>query len=511
MNNKPANPLVLVILDGFGLGEPSRNNAIHLANTPTWDNWCQQGSMANIDASGHAVGLPDKQMGNSEVGHMHIGAGRVIKQDLSRINDAISDQSFFSNAALLSAVEAANINGKTVHLVGLVSDGGVHSHQDHLHALLELLRNKKATDVCIHAITDGRDTPPQSAKGFIGTLEKTLTAYPFASTASISGRFYAMDRDNRWDRVQAFYDMLTQSKTTQQSATDIIESAYQNQVTDEFIPPTPTQSHRVIEDGDVVICFNFRSDRMREITQALSDSAFTAFERTLTPNCQLITMTAYDKTLKATVAFAKEEPKNTLGECIANLGLKQLRVAETEKYAHVTFFLNGGREAPFSNEERALISSPKVATYDLKPEMSAIEVTDTLVKAINSESYQLIICNYANADMVGHTGNLNATIQAIETLDACFSRLEKAATNHHTELLITADHGNAEKMFDEKSSQQHTAHTDSRVPLVHVGSSSSVLKSEGALTDIAPTVLHLLHLTIPLEMTGEPLISLTTD
>jgi 2,3-bisphosphoglycerate-independent phosphoglycerate mutase len=505
-SNLPA--VLLLILDGWGVAPASEQNAITQASTPQWDQWLKEEKHSLIDASGTDVGLPESQMGNSEVGHMHIGAGRVIEQDLTRINDTIDNKTFFSNPTLIDAISKAKKAASHIHLIGLLSDGGVHSHQSHLFALLSLLDQQNVSDCSIHAFLDGRDTPPKSAKDLMSQCEAALHTHPVGHIASVTGRFYAMDRDARWERTEATYRLLTEQHASHDSPLDIISSAYQHDLTDEFIPPTATARHRPIQDGDLVIFFNFRSDRARQLSEALTDSSFTHFKKHITPTIQLLTMTQYASNLNATVIFPKLPLKNTLGECVEKAGLNQLRIAETEKYAHVTFFFNGGKEAIFEGEDRELIPSPKVATYNLKPEMSANEINEKLVRAIQSKHYSLIICNFANADMVGHTGDFPQTVKAIETLDNCFKQINQAIKKTGAYLVVTADHGNAEKMFDNQSQQTHTAHTSSKVPFLCIGPAPlSITTQKGSLIDIAPTVLHLLQLPKPKEMTGNSLIA----
>lgn len=499
-------PLLLLILDGWGVAPDSASNAITQAHTPQWDKWLHEGTHTLLEASGHKVGLPDSQMGNSEVGHMHIGAGRVIKQSLSQINEAIQNGQILKNEPLIQAIEHAKTRQANIHVMGLLSDGGVHSHQNHLFALLTLMTQQKVENCFIHAFLDGRDTSPKSAKHYLKTLEKQLNKHPFARLASISGRYYAMDRDQRWNRTEQMYDMLTHSSHSQMDALNIVTRAYNENLTDEFILPTPTLSHQPIKSDDLVIFFNFRSDRARQLSYALTDKHFTGFKRKTNPPIHLLTMTNYAKHLNAQVAFPANALKNTLGECLQNANLSQLRISETEKYAHVTFFFNGGKETIYTGEDRTLVPSPHVETYDLRPEMSANEITSHLITSIEAHKYDVIICNFANADMVGHTGNFQATIKAIETLDHCFEQIDHAIKATHANLLITADHGNAEKMFDAQSSQQHTAHTESPVPFLHIGEKAHICKQNGSLTDIAPTVLYLLNISLPPEMTGETLL-----
>lgn len=500
--NKSA-PILLMILDGWGCDTPNQFNAISNANTPQWDNWLKHGQTTKLDASGHSVGLPDKQMGNSEVGHMHIGAGRVIKQNLSQISDDIFEGTFQKNPTLLKHIQHAKTHHKAIHLIGLVSEGGVHSHQQHLFALIDTLSQQGIEKAFIHAFLDGRDCPPQSAKSSIEALNNKITSTPY-QLASISGRFFAMDRDKRWDRVKQTYDVLTKPQPQNtNTALDVIDDCYKQDIFDEFIPPTALNAHQPIMADDVVIFFNFRADRARQLSHALTSRQFDGFERAPFVPVSLLTMTQYDEAIDVDCIYPPTLPKNTLGECVAKAGLSQLRIAETEKYAHVTFFFNGGNEAPFPLEDRQLIASPKVKTYDLQPEMSCYELTDKLILAMHSGQYQLIVCNYANADMVGHTGDLAAAIKAIEALDACFVKLDKALYDTGFEVIITADHGNAETMFDEKNQTKHTAHTNHLVPFVYLGTRKlSLPKPNGNLTDIAPTLLSLMHIAIPSEMAG---------
>lgn len=502
--------VVLVILDGFGYNPDPKYNAISQANTPCLDDWQTNATHCLIDASGEIVGLPKDQMGNSEVGHMHIGAGRIIKQDLSRLNQAIESGDFYTNPVFKQAIDTAKEKKSAIHLVGLVSEGGVHSHQNHLVSLCHLLNEENIDNAYIHAILDGRDTPPQSALDSIEALTNHLAHMPTIKLASLCGRFYAMDRDNRWDRIEKAYNLYTSSHLSTLTAEQAINAAYQNKQSDEFIEPTPLRDFKQIEDNDVVILFNFRADRMRQLTHALVDKTFTDFQRQKTPKISsLVTMTQYESNLPANVAFPPITLTHLLGNCIADAGLKQLRLAETEKYAHVTFFFNGGQETPFTNEERVLIPSPKVTTYNLAPCMSAPEITNKLCQAIYDKKYSLIVCNYANADMVGHTGDMQATISAIECLDQCLEKVGKAVFATDSDLLITADHGNAEMMFNESAQQNHTAHTALPVPFLHIGHRSRILKQNNTLIDIAPTVLSLLGLKIPEEMTGDLILELT--
>jgi 2,3-bisphosphoglycerate-independent phosphoglycerate mutase len=505
-------PLVLLILDGWGHSCDDSHNAIAKANTPQWDSWWQHYPHTLLDASGHCVGLPDKQMGNSEVGHMHIGSGRITCQDYTRINQAIKDNDFFNNDVLIGAIETAKKNNKAIHIMGLLSSGGVHSHENHLLALIDLLAQKKFSNAYIHAFLDGRDTSPKSAKESLDKLENHLLNTPCATIKSITGRYFAMDRDNRWDRIKPVYELLTQGITCQQfdDYQDALDYYYGKNITDEFIPATLIGDKSPIKDGDIVLFFNFRADRARQLSYALTDDEFNHFVRNTHPSLeQFVSMTEYDKTIDASVAFPPLVLKNTLCEVVAKHRLSQLRLAETEKYAHVTFFINGGNEQLFDNEDRILIPSPHVATYDLKPEMSALKVTKSLVEAIINQEYDFIICNYANADMVGHTGNFKATVNAIECLDKCFVMLKQAIDHVDGELVITSDHGNAESMYNVDKKQAHTAHTNYPVPLLYVGHRGKITQNMGSLIDIAPTILTLLDINIPEEMEGSALIEIT--
>ncbi|WP_058533206.1 2,3-bisphosphoglycerate-independent phosphoglycerate mutase [Legionella saoudiensis] len=506
-------PLLLMILDGWGYNKNNKHNAIAQANTPQWDEWWQTRPHMLLNASGLPVGLPDEQMGNSEVGHMHIGAGRIIQQDFTRINQSIAEGEFAKNPVFLNMLQKLKQTGKSLHIMGLFSPGGVHSHEHHLFALLALCAQYNFHAVCLHLFLDGRDTPPQSALQSIARLNAELQKYPVARICSISGRYYAMDRDNRWERIAPVYNLLTLGQSQHQftDAETAIKFYYQQNLTDEFIPPTQIDSGAIIKDGDAILFFNFRADRARQLTTAFINSSFEHFNRQACPRLSyFVSMTQYDKNLATTSAFPPIPLNNTLGEVLAAHGLRQLRIAETEKYAHVTFFFNGGKEQVFDNEERILIPSPRVATYNLQPEMSAPQLTDRLVEAISNQAYDVIICNYANADMVGHSGDFDATIQAIECLDQCMHRVWKALEQQGGQLLITADHGNAEEMFDESTHQAHTAHTSEPVPLVYVGGNWHFTRAEGSLTDIAPTMLALLGITPPAEMTGHQLLEKDT-
>jgi 2,3-bisphosphoglycerate-independent phosphoglycerate mutase len=503
--------MILIVLDGWGFREDPRYNAIAAARKPAWERlWTFPHTL--IHASEGKVGLPTKQMGNSEVGHLNLGAGRVVYQEYTRINRAIDDRSFFANPAFTESIDAAVKSGRGVHLMGLLSPGGVHSHEDHFHAMAELAVARGAKKLYVHAFLDGRDTPPRSAADSIVAMEKKFAALGTGRIASLCGRYYAMDRDKRWDRVQLAYDLLTRGKAEYNAATAAagLEAAYARSENDEFVKPTVIGSAARIEDGDAVIFMNFRSDRARELTMAFTEPGFDGFVRGAVPKLSsYVTMTEYKETFKhVRVAFAPDRLNNMLGAYVAERGMSQLRIAETEKYAHVTFFFNGGVETPYRNEDRILVPSPKdVPTYDLKPEMSAPVVADKMVEAIKSGKYDMIVCNFANADMVGHTGNFDAAVKAIEAIDNALGRILEAAQSVGGEILITADHGNAEEMFDPDTGQAHTAHTVNLVPLIYVGR-PAVMAPTGALEDIAPTMLKLMGVPIPKEMTGQVLVDL---
>lgn len=502
-------PIVLLILDGWGCTENLKHNAIAAARKPQWEDWWQHQPHIEIEASGLAVGLPPNQMGNSEVGHMHIGAGRIIPQDFTRINQSINNGEFFNNFELLKLIQTVKKKGKYLHIMGLLSEGGVHSHEHHLYAFLQLCEQHEFSNIYLHIFLDGRDTPPKSAKANIAKLTQYLQQHPVAKIASLMGRYYAMDRDMRWDRTHKAYNLLTIGETLHHFSDPIhaIDHFYQENITDEFIPPTQINSDGIIHDGDSIFFFNFRSDRARQLTRCFVEKNFNAFERQkIVALQQFVTMTEYSKALSTTIAFPPIKLTHTLGEVIANHGLKQLRIAETEKYAHVTFFLNGGNEATYPHEERILIPSPKVATYDLQPQMSADLIAKTIVEALTTRKYDVIICNFANADMVGHTGDFEATVSAIECLDHAMQQIGEAVEAAEGKLLITADHGNAEIMYDEETNQAHTAHTHQPVPLLFVGKGYHFEQTTGSLVDIAPTLLHLLNIKVPKEMTGNPLL-----
>ena len=502
---------MLMILDGFGDNKNKDGNAIQLAKTPNIDRLMKKYPNTDIFTSGLHVGLPEGQMGNSEVGHTNIGAGRIVYQELTRITKSIEDGDFFSNAELIGAIDNCKKNHTKLHILGLVSDGGVHSHIRHLYALLELAKRRDFEDVYVHCFLDGRDTPPASAENYILKLQDKMKEKGVGKIASISGRFYAMDRDKRWERVKKCYDALVLGEGNKESSSvKAIEDSYQKETFDEFVEPTlicnGNEPIATISKNDSVIFFNFRPDRARQITRALVDPEFNEFE-TKKMNLYFVCFTSYDETMpNVHIAFKKEPVKNTLGEVISKNGGKQLRIAETEKYAHVTFFFNGGEEKQYEGEDRILVPSPKVETYDMKPEMSAYEVTEKVIEAINSKKYNCIILNYANPDMVGHTGNLPAAIKAIETIDECVGKVVEAINAQKANLLITADHGNAEQMIDYKTGEPHTAHTTNLVPLVLVSEKETVKLKEGKLADLAPTILDLMGIEKPEEMTGESLI-----
>jgi 2,3-bisphosphoglycerate-independent phosphoglycerate mutase len=505
-------PALLLILDGVGCRDQENDNAIAQARKPNWDHIWQAYPHTTIHTSEASVGLPAGQMGNSEVGHLNIGAGRVVYQEFTRINRAIQSGSFFTNPTLTDAVAKARLGGHAVHILGLLSEGGVHSHEAHIHAMLEMAAHAGVGRIYLHCFLDGRDTPPKSATGSLRKLQEKCDQLGVGQIASIVGRYYAMDRDRRWLRVKEAYDLLTQGKAEFRAASALegLDAAYQRGETDEFVKATvivpPGGEPARMMDGDVVVFMNFRSDRARELTRTFIEPGFDMFEREVVPKLgAFCTLTGYSDEFDVPVAFPPERIKNSFGEYISNLGLKQLRIAETEKYAHVTFFFNGGEERVYPGEDRILVPSPDVATYDLKPEMSAYEVTDKLVEAILSRQYDAIICNYANADMVGHTGNLQAATKAFEAVDICIGRVVEAMQSIGGEVLITADHGNAECMLDETCGQAHTAHTMNPVPFIYIGRKAH-LAPTGALEDVAPSLLKIMGLQQPAEMTGRPLI-----
>ncbi|GAB3376025.1 2,3-bisphosphoglycerate-independent phosphoglycerate mutase [Azotobacter armeniacus] len=502
-------PLVLIILDGFGHSDSPAYNAIHAASMPVYDRLLASHPHGLISGSGMDVGLPDGQMGNSEVGHMNLGAGRVVYQDFTRVTKAIRDGEFFDNPAICAAVDQAVAAGKAVHILGLLSEGGVHSHQDHLVAMAELAVRRGAEKIYLHAFLDGRDTPPKSAQAPIELLDATFERLGKGRIASLIGRYFALDRDNRWDRVEAAYNLIVDgtAEFAADNALAGLEAAYARGESDEFVKATAVGAPVRVEDGDAVVFMNFRADRARELTRAFVETDFSGFERQRVPQLAgFVTLTQYAASIPAPCAFPPSELTNVLGEYLANNGKTQLRIAETEKYAHVTFFFSGGREEPFAGEERILIPSPQVATYDLKPEMSAPEVTDRIVEAIEQQRFDVIIANYANGDMVGHTGVFEAAVKAVECLDACLGRIVAALEKVGGEALITADHGNVEQMEDEATGQAHTAHTCEPVPFIYVGKRKLRIRDGGVLADVAPTMLKLLGLPQPKEMTGRPLV-----
>lgn len=502
-----------MILDGYGLNENTTGNAVAEGKTPVMDKLMAEYPFVHGNASGMSVGLPDGQMGNSEVGHLNMGAGRIVYQDLTKITKSIQDGDFFENKALLAACENVKKNDSALHLYGLVSDGGVHSHNSHIYGLLELAKRQGIEKVYVHCFLDGRDTPPASGKEYVEQLEEKMKEIGVGQVASVIGRYYVMDRDNRWERVEKAYRALVFGEGEKaESAPAGIQASYDKEVTDEFVLPTVVMKDgapvATIKDNDSIIFFNFRPDRAREITRAFCDDGFTGFDRGDRVKTTYVCFTEYDVTIpNKQVAFVKEEITNTFGEYLAANGLKQARIAETEKYAHVTFFFNGGVEEPNEGEERILVNSPKVATYDLKPEMSAYEVCDKLVEAIKSESYDVIIINFANPDMVGHTGVENAAIKAIEAVDECVGKAVEAVKAVDGQMFVCADHGNAEQLIDEETGEPFTAHTTNPVPFILVNADPSYkLREGGCLADIAPTLIDLMGMEQPKEMTGKSLL-----
>lgn len=505
-------PHVLLIFDGFGYSESTTSNAITHAHMPVWNRLIAEYPHTYIECSGTVVGLPNEQMGNSEVGHLHLGTGRLLPQDFTRINISIEDGSFFSNPVLCQAVDQAKTTSNALHVLGLLSPGGVHSHQNQISAIVELALQKGLSDVYLHAFLDGRDTPPRSAAKSLELIEDTFRHYGRGRIASMIGRFYAMDRDKRWNRVQRAYDLITAGigEYSAENAITSLEMAYERGESDEFVRATsivPNSAAPVtIENGDIVVFMNFRADRARELCIAMTDENFFGFERSRLPLYgNFVTLTRYRKDFEFPVAFPAIKITNSLGELLSKRGLKQLRLSETEKYAHVTYFFNGGREKPFNGESRILVPSPRVKTYDLKPQMSAEEVTDQLVEAITNQAHDVIICNYANCDMVGHTGDFTAAIFAAEAVDRSLGRIVEAIKAVDGELLITADHGNIEQMVDPKSGQAHTAHTTNLVPFLYLRKGKR-LDDGGNLADVAPTLLELMGIKQPAEMTGRSLL-----
>lgn len=501
--------LILAILDGYGLAPDGPYNAVTRANTPFLDAMWQDNPTATLITCGEDVGLPAGQMGNSEVGHLNIGAGRVVYQDITRIDVSIRTEEFYRNAVLLSLIRDLKFRGATLHLMGLVSDGGVHSSLNHVFALLEACRREEMHDVTIHVFTDGRDTPPHSGREHVSKLEQRLAQLGFGQIATVSGRYYAMDRDKRWDRVQAAYDAICSGiGKYADSAASAIEASYESEITDEFILPTVVRRNETscIKPQDGVLFFNFRADRARQMTSALTDGNFDKFP-TATKVETYVTMTQYHEAYTFPVLFPPQRLTNILGKVLSSNNLRQLRVAETEKYPHVTFFFNGGEDTPFPNEKRILVQSPKVATYDLQPEMSAGEVTEKLCASIESRKFDFICVNFANCDMVGHTGIMDAAVKAVEAVDKSVAEMCRAAKANEYMLLITADHGNAEQMWDNKTNGPHTAHTTNLVPLALVNADLGfMLRDGGRLADLAPTILELLNVPQPSEMTGRTLL-----
>jgi len=502
-------PLVLIILDGFGHSDSHDGNAVYAAKMPVFDRLYKTMPNGLISGSGMDVGLPDGQMGNSEVGHMNLGAGRVVYQDFTRVTKAIRDGEFFENPNICAAVDKAVGAGKAVHIMGLLSDGGVHSHEDHLVAMVELAVKRGADKIYLHAFLDGRDTPPRSAHQYLDTMETAYKRLGKGRTATVIGRYFAMDRDNRWDRVESAYNLIVDGKSDFQ-ATDAkaaVDAAYDRGENDEFVKATSIGDKVKVEDGDAVVFMNFRADRARELTRVFVEDDFKDFARARQPKLAgFVMLTQYAANIPAPSAFAAGSLDNVLGEYLAKNGKTQLRIAETEKYAHVTFFFSGGREEPFEGEERILIPSPKVATYDLQPEMSAPEVTDKIVDAIENQRFDVIVVNYANGDMVGHSGIMEAAVKAVECLDVCVGRITEALEKVGGEALITADHGNVEQMTNEQTHQPHTAHTTEPVPFVYVGKRDLKVREGGVLADVAPTMLMLLGMEVPKEMTGKSIL-----
>lgn len=511
MSNKP---MLLMVLDGWGTGSHCDGNAITNANPRNFYRFREEYAATELKCSGKDVGLPAGQMGNSEVGHLNMGAGRIVYQEISRISNAIEDGSFFENPVLRAAVQSARDKQAAVHLMGLLSDGGVHSHMEHILALLDLCRREEAERVYVHAFLDGRDVGPKTAPQYLQQLDEYMKSIGLGRFATISGRFYAMDRDNRWDRVEKAYSALVCGEgNPAPNWAAAMESSYEARITDEFVEPVvivDSQGEPIatVNDNDSIIFFNFRADRAREITRAFVDEDFSHFERQRRPRVNYVMMTQYDVTIDAPIAFEPQNLKQTLGEVLAQNGLRQLRIAETEKYAHVTFFFNGGVEKPNVNEERILVPSPTVKTYNMKPEMSAVEVTDRVVAAIDQDCYDVIIMNYANPDMVGHTGILDAAIEAVRVVDQCLARVTERVLAHDGVVLMTADHGNCETMQCPITGGPFTAHTNNKVPFILISDrlKEARLREGGALCDIAPTMLELLNIDIPREMTGRSLI-----
>ncbi|MFT4179359.1 MAG: 2,3-bisphosphoglycerate-independent phosphoglycerate mutase [Thermomonas sp.] len=501
-------PVVLLILDGWGHREEPEDNALALAELPNWRGLLAACPHTLIHTEGRHVGLPDGQMGNSEVGHMNLGAGRIVYQDLTRMDAAIEDGSFFANAELNAACAAAKASGGTLHVMGLLSPGGVHSHESHIFAMLEMAHRAGVPRVAVHAFLDGRDTPPQSAEPSLRALQVLCEKLGNAHIASVGGRYYAMDRDKRWDRLQRAWDSIVEANSEQRAADAVsaLQAAYARGENDEFVAPTVIEGAQPMRDGDAVVFMNFRADRARQLTAAFVDPGFDGFAARRPQLARFVCLTEYDAKLPAPLAFAPDDLRETFGEIIADAGLSQLRIAETEKYAHVTFFFSGGREDVFEGEQRILIPSPKVATYDLQPEMSCPELTGKLVEAIAQQRFDVVVCNIANPDMVGHSGILDAAIAAAQAVDIAIGKVADAVRSVGGALIITADHGNLEMMRDPETGQPHTAHTVGPVPLVFVGEREATLRSGGALRDVAPTLLDLLGLPKPAAMSGQSLL-----
>lgn len=512
---KSRKPLVLMILDGWGYGSESYGNAIIHAVTPNFDNLWQKYPHTLLSASGLDVGLPKGQMGNSEVGHLHIGAGRQVLQDLAKIDAAIESGKFFENQVFNTMIRETIKAEGALHILGLLSEGGVHSHISHLEAMVELAMKKGLDKVYVHAFLDGRDTSPKSAMGALDSMLTKMEILKGGKIVSLVGRYYAMDRDKRWDRVILAYDLLTLGRAEYRfsDAKSGLEAAYNRGEIDEFVKPTIIceSGHKpiTIEDNDTVVFMNFRADRARELSYAFVDNGFGGFTRTRVPRLnKYVTLTEYADDLQVELAYPKDKLSNTLGEVLSQHGLSQLRIAETEKYAHVTYFINGGKEAPFEGEDRILVQSPKLATYDLQPEMSAVDVTDKLVTAIRMKKYDVIICNYANPDMVGHSGNFEATVNAVETIDKSLGRVVNVLQEYDGEMIVLADHGNAEEMINLVTGETHTAHTTNPVPFIYMGRKAVIVEPNGRLSNVAPTLLNILNLEKPEEMTENSLIKI---
>lgn len=501
--------LALFILDGWGYREDKTNNAVACANTPNLDRLSQEYASTLISGSGLDVGLPPGQMGNSEVGHVNLGAGRVVYQDFTKITKAIEDGTFVNNPVLTDAVDSAAKNNKAVHIMGLLSDGGVHSHQDHLIAAAKLAQSRGVKTIYLHGFLDGRDTPPQSAEKFVSQAQQACDNIAGAQVATMIGRYYAMDRDNRWDRVQLAYNMLVKGAAEfyVDSASQGVADSYARKQTDEFVKPTIVGDYKGMQSGDTVLFMNFRADRARELSHALISDGFSGFDRGEKADIHFVMLTEYESTLHAPVAYPTENLVNVMGEWLAKHGKTQLRISETEKFAHVTFFFSGGKEDEYEGESRILIPSPDVATYDLQPEMNSEQLTDALVEVIDANTFDVIICNFPNGDMVGHTGNFEAAVKACEAVDACIGRIVEALARNGGECLITADHGNAEQMTDPSTGIAHTAHTSEPVPFIYYGRKANA-RSGGTLSDVAPTMLYLMGMPAPAEMTGTPIVTL---